>query len=34
MGTMLYLIKDFKDHSRWSIEYWRNYLNGIQSKKI
>jgi len=34
MGTMLYLIKDFEDHSRWSIEYWRNYLNGIQSKKV
>ena len=29
MGTMLYLIKDFKDHSKWSIEYWRGYLNGI-----
>ena len=34
MGTMLYLIKDFKDHSQWSIEYWRNYLNGVQSEKI
>jgi hypothetical protein len=29
MGTMLFLIKDFKDNSKWSIEYWRNYLNGI-----
>ena len=29
MGTMLYLIKDFKDHSKWSIEYWRGYINGI-----
>ena len=29
MGTMLFLIKDFKDNSKWSIEYWRDYLNGI-----
>ena len=29
MGTMLYLIKDFKDHSKWSIEYWKGYINGI-----
>ena len=29
MGTMLFLIKDFKDNSKWSIEYWRGYLNGI-----
>jgi|TARA_B110000211_G_scaffold215159_1_gene257143 5'-3' exonuclease len=29
MGTMLYLIKDFKDHSKWSIDYWKGYINGI-----
>lgn len=29
MGTMLFLIKDFKDNSKWSIEYWKDYLNVV-----
>jgi hypothetical protein len=29
MGIMLYLIKDFKANSKWSIDYWKGYINGI-----
>ena len=29
MGTMLFLIKDFKNNSKWSIDYWKGFINGI-----
>lgn len=29
MGKMLYLIKDYKDHSNWTVDYWKGFIANV-----
>ena len=29
MGKMLYLVKDYKDHSNWTIDYWKGFIENV-----
>ena len=29
MGKMLFLIKDYKDNSNWSVEYWKGFISNV-----